>query len=89
MRYKNIFGGFIIIIIGVLFILRNIGVIDLSWWYVWKLWPLILVFIGISVLPIKDVWKLIISFIILLIAVLLITIYGLGDSHIYINGFSC
>jgi len=57
MKYRHLFWGLILIAIGMLFILNNLGVINFSWYSFWRLWPLILLFWGISILPIKDLVK--------------------------------
>jgi hypothetical protein len=57
MKYKHLFWGLILIAIGMLFILNNLGVIHFSWFSFWRLWPLILLFWGIAILPVKDMVK--------------------------------
>jgi len=54
MKYRHVFWAFILIAIGVLFFLNNFGIFDFGWRALWSLWPLILIFWGISILPIKD-----------------------------------
>jgi len=54
MKYRHVFWAFILIAIGVLFILNNFGIFDFGWRALWSLWPLILIFWGISILPIRD-----------------------------------
>lgn len=53
MKSGRIFWGVLLIILGVLGILYNYFDIHLSWDILWKLWPLLLVFLGISAF-IKD-----------------------------------
>ena len=60
MKYRYLFWGIILISIGLLFILNNLGIISFSWQAIWSLWPLILIFWGISILPIKGTIKVII-----------------------------
>lgn len=54
MKYKPLFWAIILIAIGVIFILNNFGILNFSWYNFWQLWPLLLIFSGISVLPVKD-----------------------------------
>jgi hypothetical protein len=68
MKTKNIIWGLILVLIGVLFILKNLGVIYFSWYGVWKLWPVVLVLIGVAILPVKDSIKVILTVIVLAIA---------------------
>ncbi len=54
MKYKHVFWGVLLIAIGILFILNNIGFFEFGWRTIWNLWPLILIFWGISILPVKE-----------------------------------
>jgi len=65
MKFSNLFWALILIAIGLLFLLSNFGWVDFHWSSIWRLWPLILVFWGISILPIRNVVKtiLVIAFI--------------------------
>lgn len=51
-RSRSLFGPFILIAIGVYFLLRNMGIVPdtLNWGAVFQLWPLILVFVGVNIL---------------------------------------
>lgn len=69
MKYRHVFWAFILIAIGVLFMLNNFGVLEFGFRALWSLWPLILILWGISILPIKDGFK-----ITALIAVLALTV---------------
>ena len=57
MKYKHLFWGLILITVGMLFILNNFGVVHFSWFSFWRLWPVILLFWGITILPVKDMIK--------------------------------
>jgi hypothetical protein len=57
MKYKHLFWGLILIAIGMLFILNNLGFIHFSWYSFWRLWPVILLLWGITILPVKDIVK--------------------------------
>jgi len=69
MKYRHVFWAFILIAIGILFMLNNFGVLEFGLRTLWSLWPLILILWGISILPIRDVVK-----IIALVAVLALTV---------------
>jgi hypothetical protein len=49
-RVGPIFWPILIIVIGVLFLLSNLGMLPFSPWELWRLWPLILVVIGLDIL---------------------------------------
>jgi hypothetical protein len=65
MKYKHLFWGLILIAIGMLFVLNNLGVVHFSWFSFWRLWPVILLFWGIAILPVKDLVKYILLGIVL------------------------
>ena len=79
MSYRKIFWGLLLVIIGVLFILKNTGVLFFSWHTMWHLWPVILILWGISLIPIKDWIKLVLSVGTVLITVLAVQIYAPKD----------
>lgn len=65
MSYRKIFWGIILIMIGILFILKNAGIVFISWHMLWSLWPVLIILWGISVIPVKDWIKLVASFVII------------------------
>ncbi len=70
MRSKGIFWGVVLIALGALFVLRHFGVFYFSWYDLKHLWPVILVILGISLLPIKGVVRIILSFIVVIIVLI-------------------
>jgi len=81
MSYRKIFWGLLLVIIGVLFILKNTGVLFFSWHTMWHLWPVILILWGISIIPVKDWIKLVLSLFTVLITFFAIQQYGPKDNH--------
>ena len=71
MKYRNLFWGVVLILLGVLYLLKQFDVIWFNWRDILSLWPLILVLWGISILPIKSMYKLIASFVAILVMILL------------------
>jgi hypothetical protein len=57
MKFRNVFWGLSLIIIGVLLVARNMGMVDFEWFNIVRLWPLLFIFWGLSVLPIRDTIK--------------------------------
>lgn len=57
MKFRNIFWGIILIFFGVLFTMDNLNLIDFDWYNMWRLWPVIIILWGISILPVKDLLK--------------------------------
>ncbi|MCF8298164.1 MAG: cell wall-active antibiotics response protein [Saprospiraceae bacterium] len=81
MSYKKIFWGVALVIIGVLFILNNLGVSYFSIGMIVRLWPLLLIFWGVSLLPIKDSFKIVLSIIILAFGVIFISTNEYNDGY--------
>jgi hypothetical protein len=65
MKFSNIFWGVILIFIGVLFILQNLNVIHFNWIHLWRLWPVILVLWGVSILPAHSLIKVFLTLVVL------------------------
>lgn len=75
-NYKNIFWGSILVIMGIMFFLDQLNLIDFEWYMVWQLWPLILILLGINLIPMNDYLKLVISIVFIIIAFILVFKYG-------------
>ncbi|MDY0102424.1 MAG: DUF5668 domain-containing protein [Lentimicrobium sp.] len=75
MSYKKIFWGVMLVLIGVMFILKNTGIIFFDWLTIWRLWPLVLILWGISIIPVKDYVKLILSLVFIALSILLVNRY--------------
>lgn len=58
MKFRNIFWGIILIALGLLFTLDNLNLLDFDWYNMWRLWPVVLVLWGISILPAKNIVKI-------------------------------
>jgi len=81
MSYKKVFWGVILIFIGTLFILRNMGIVFFNWRMIFHLWPLLLILWGIAIIPIKSIYKLIISFVIVIL-----TLFFVNNNNNYYRG---
>ncbi|MCK9617593.1 MAG: cell wall-active antibiotics response protein [Lentimicrobiaceae bacterium] len=79
MNYKKIFWGLLLIIIGLLFIFRNLGWLDFNWWAIFSLWPVLLILWGISLIPVKEYIKLLLAIATLIISV--VFLYNYDSSH--------
>ncbi len=75
MNRKNIFWGLLLIAIGILLLLRTLNIVSFSVYDLIKLWPLILIWIGIGLIPMKDIFKIILD-VIVFIAGIYILIAG-------------
>jgi hypothetical protein len=72
MSYKKIFWGIVLIMIGILFILKNAGIVFVSWHMMWSLWPVLIILWGISVIPVNGWIKLIASLLVVVAGFLLL-----------------
>ncbi len=81
MSYRKIFWGILLVIIGILFILKNTGVVFFSWSTFFHLWPVILILWGISLIPVKDWIKLVLSLLTVLITFAAVQQYGPKNNH--------
>jgi hypothetical protein len=81
MKYGKIFWGVILVTLGILFAFRNFGVIDFNVRSIFRLWPLLLVFWGIAIIPLKPMVKLVLTVITILIAVVFILNSPVREYH--------
>jgi len=68
MENRNIFWGILLVGIGSLFILDNMDLINFSFSALVDLWPLLLVVWGMSLLPIKPIYKTVVNILIVVVA---------------------
>ncbi len=72
MKHQNIFWGVVLILIGSLVLLDRLGLFIFEWVMVRRLWPVLLILWGVSILPTKGFIKLILAF---TVAALSVVIY--------------
>ena len=65
------FLGIVFVAVGVFALLTTLDIIDFSWRIAWRLWPLLLVFVGIVILPVKDWLKAVLLLVALAVGILL------------------
>lgn len=79
MENKNVFWGALLVAIGALFILDNMDLINFSFSAFVSLWPLLLVAWGLSILPVKPIFKTVASLALVVFAL----IYGATSEKSY------
>lgn len=57
MKHHNIFWGGVLVVIGILLLLSRLDVFSIDWWAIGRLWPFLLVFWGVSILPVNGMYK--------------------------------
>jgi hypothetical protein len=85
MKYRHLFWAIILISIGLLFLFGNLGIIHFNWYSFWKLWPLIFIFWGIAILPLKDIYKF--TLLVCVVAVAFLIFNRIDKSRPWILGF--
>lgn len=91
MKNSNLFWGGILVALGVLFILNNLDFLNFNWWSIFKLWPMLLILLGVTLLPLKNSIKLILTFVVLALTILMLftnTSFTQGRSYRYNWDFS-
>jgi hypothetical protein len=81
MKTKNVIWGLVLVLIGLLFILKNLDIIYFSWYSIWRLWPMALVLVGVAILPVKSGIKIALAIITLVIATIVLIFYPGRSSH--------
>jgi len=76
MSYRKLFWGMVLIVIGTLFILRNLDIVWFNWHDIWQFWPVFLIIWGVSLLPIKAMYRLLLSFAAIVFGIILVHQYG-------------
>ena len=89
MKNKNIFTAIALIIIGALLLLKSLGIVHFTWCALFKLWPLLLIGIGIKFIPMSDHWKVIFKTLVLLLGVLLLFVYSNNSYCFFYKKFNC
>ena len=82
MKNKNLFLGALLLFVGIVALLASLDIFEFRWSIVWRMWPMLLIFIGIMVLPIKDWLKALLLVVSLAISVLLYR-YEMNQSHFW------
>ncbi|MFA8300003.1 MAG: LiaI-LiaF-like domain-containing protein [Hyphomicrobiales bacterium] len=57
MKARSFFWGVIFVLFGILLLLKNFDYIDFNWTALFRYWPVILIMLGISILPMKSLIK--------------------------------
>jgi hypothetical protein len=80
-KNKGIFWGLLLVAIGLLWLGRTFGLFHFSWYNFARLWPLLIILIGVKCLPIEQTWKNVCSVIILALAIVLLFVLPTRSCH--------
>jgi hypothetical protein len=73
MKQQNVFWGILLIALGTLFLLDRLDIFEFQWGVLVRLWPLLLILWGVSILPVQNFFKLLLA---IAVGVLGIVMYG-------------
>ncbi|MGC8864572.1 MAG: LiaI-LiaF-like domain-containing protein [Bacteroidales bacterium] len=71
-KFRNVFWGVILLILGIVLALKNFGIISFSWRALLQLWPVLLILWGISVIPARASLKVILALFVAILSVALV-----------------
>lgn len=80
-KNKGIFWGLLLVAVGLLWLGKTFGLFYFSWCNVVKLWPMLIIWFGITLLPIEQVWKNVCNFILLVVTVVLLFVLPVHSCH--------
>jgi len=64
---SKIFWGLLFVLLGGLILANNFGLVDVNWVNLWRLWPLIIIATGLSILALRNlIWRIITIILIIL-----------------------
>lgn len=74
----SLFWGLLLVTIGVLMLVSNFGLVDVRWGELWRLWPLLVIAGGLSILSSTHLLWRILSVVFILLIIGLIALVGTG-----------
>lgn len=80
----RIFWGLLLVLVGGLLLADNFGLVAISWNGLWKLWPLLIVMAGLSILSVRNwVWRIlsVLLVVVTLVAIAYVAVGGAADAN--------
>jgi hypothetical protein len=71
MNLQKIFWGIVLLLLGLIMLLKHLGVIHIHFWHLMHFWPVILIIWGVFILPLKPNLKAIIAIGVLVLTVII------------------
>ena len=86
---SNLITGFVLVILGVLLLLRNLNLLDFDIIDIFRLWPIALIYAGVEMLPVEPKTKMYLQVaVIVLFFVALISLPAIRNAkHHYIDDY--
>jgi len=57
MKHQNVFWGILLITLGTLFLFDRLDIFEFEWRLLGRLWPILIILWGVSILPVKAIFK--------------------------------
>jgi len=73
----NIFWGLFLVLIGSLFLLQNLGIVDINFSNLWALWPIFIIMAGVSMVAVRGWVGVLVSGLVALLALTLVALVAL------------
>lgn len=82
--WSSVFWGVMIFVIGVLWLGSSLNLFDFRFYYIWRLWPIVLCYAGINIIRMNIIFKRVLN-ILLVVATLLLILYigSCPDANMY------
>lgn len=77
---NKLFWGLLLVLVGGLMLASNFGIVDVKWGNIWRLWPLIIISAGLSIMSFRSILWRILMVILVLASLGAITWVAVGDS---------
>lgn len=74
----SLFWGLLLVVIGGMILLSNLGVLQVNWMELWRLWPLLIIAAGFSVLATRHWFWKVLSVLFVVIALMAVIAVGTG-----------
>lgn len=77
---NKLFWGLLLILVGGLMLASNFGLVDVKWGNIWRLWPLIIISTGLSIMSFKNIFWRILMVVLVMATLGAITWVVIGDT---------
>jgi hypothetical protein len=80
-KNKGIFWGLFLVALGLLWLGRSFGLFYFSWYNLFRLWPIVIIWVGVTLLPIEQLWKNVCNGVLFLLAIVLLFVLPVKSCH--------
>lgn len=76
MNFRKVFFGVGLLLLGAFMLFEHLGLFQIHWWYLIHFWPVLLIIWGVTILPIKNNIKIIVSILLVIFSILTIAYFS-------------